>query len=359
MTSTVTGPVPALARREPPRATAARRPAWPRRRRPGDWLRLALASTLALVSAWAADRAAPTIVEINVFRLVNQLPAPVGAPLLGIMQAGALLAVPAFALLALLGGRRRLAAIVLWGGLTAWALAKLGQWLVDEDPPILRLSRVVQHGVAHTGTSFPSTHVAVAAGLAAVAGPYLARPGRRLLWLVTALVAVARLYVGLHLPVDVVGGLALGWGAGAALNLIWGVPAPGPSTAHVADVLGDLGLQARAIEQLPPERDRYRFRCRMGSGPDLLVKAADQEAAGDDWLWRLWRLVAFRELPDPVVGGTPAERAEHEAYVHLLAQRAGVRTPPLIATRTLDGPAALVVREWVDADAVGARELRG
>ena len=349
MASTVAGEATAHAGPGGPRPGRTARPPWPRQRRPGDLLRVALALPLVVAAAWAAHRAAPTVVEVNIFRLVNQLPTPVGAPLLGVMQTGALLAVPAFALIAVLAGRRRLAGMVLCGGTAAWGLAKMGQWLVDEDPPTLRLSRVVLHGMAHPGTSFPSTHVAVAAGLATVAGPYLTRPARRLGWLITAIVAAARVYVGLHLPVDVVGGLALGWGAGAAVNFLLGVPAPGPSAQQVAAVLAELGRPARTLEPQAPSGDRFRFRCRMEAGGDILVKTADQAAIADDWLWRLWRLVAFRELPEPVFGTTPAERSEHEAYVQLLAEQAGVRTPPLVATRSLGAQAALVMRGWVDA----------
>ena len=60
-------------------------------------------------------------------------------------------------------------------------------------------------------SSFPSGHAA-----SAVAGAYalaLVWPrGRRVLWTLAALVAVSRLYLGVHYPLDVVAGALLGWG---------------------------------------------------------------------------------------------------------------------------------------------------
>jgi len=53
-----------------------------------------------------------------------------------------------------------------------------------------------------------------AAAMATVASPYLGRSGRRTAWLLVALVAVARMYVGAHFPADVIGGFAVGWVVG-------------------------------------------------------------------------------------------------------------------------------------------------
>ncbi len=190
---------------------AGRGERWPTRRRPGDVLRL-IGGLVVLVTASVAVHAAhPTVVEINLFRLINELPDPAGAPLLGVMQLGALVAVPILAAGVLIMGRRRLALVVAVTGCGAWGAAKLIQYLVDEDPPQLRLSHVVLRDASHPGLAFPASHVAIVAALATVAAPYVRRSTGRLIWLVVALVAVARIYVGLHLPMDVVGGLALGW----------------------------------------------------------------------------------------------------------------------------------------------------
>lgn len=44
-----------------------------------------------------------------------------------------------------------------------------------------------------------------------MASPFLGRRAGKVAWLLAAMVCVARIYVGSHLPFDVVGGAALGW----------------------------------------------------------------------------------------------------------------------------------------------------
>ena len=61
------------------------------------------------------------------------------------------------------------------------------------------------------------------------AGPHLlARPGERR-GRSSPWSAIGRMYVGAHLPMDVIGGAALGWAVGAFVHLIWGAPGHRPS----------------------------------------------------------------------------------------------------------------------------------
>ncbi len=84
-----------------------------------------------------------------------------------------------------------------------------------------------------TGMSFVSGHAVIAWGVATLLRPYL--PGRWR-WVpvgIAALNAVARVHLGAHNPLDVVGGGAIGVALGAALTLITGTPvtAAGDATA--------------------------------------------------------------------------------------------------------------------------------
>lgn len=76
------------------------------------------------------------------------------------------------------------------------------------------------------GLGFVSGHAAVATFLATVAWPYLGRAGRWVAGTVAALVCLARVYVGAHLPLDVVGGAVLGIAVGTATLLLLGRPPP-------------------------------------------------------------------------------------------------------------------------------------
>ncbi|MGI8789952.1 MAG: phosphatase PAP2 family protein [Actinomycetota bacterium] len=133
------------------------------------------------------------------------------------MQLGSLSAVPASAGVGLLKRRPALAAdLVLAGGLS-WGAAKAMKVMVARERPALLLTEVLIHGREQGGSGFPSGHAAVAAALATVAGDHLPAPPRCPTVALIAAVALARVYIGAHMPVDVVGGGALGFTIGTAV----------------------------------------------------------------------------------------------------------------------------------------------
>ena len=193
-------------------------------RHPGDLVRVIAGTGLLVGSAAVASAGTVGTLERDLFQLVNNLPNAFETPLTVVMQVGALASVPASAAVALAARRPRLARDLAVAGAAVWVLARVVKNIVGRARPGELLSDLVlRHNV--TGLGYPSGHVAVAAALATAAGPYLPRPARRLTWFVVGVVAVARMYVGAHLPVDVVGGAALGWAIGAALHLTFGAPA--------------------------------------------------------------------------------------------------------------------------------------
>jgi undecaprenyl-diphosphatase len=64
----------------------------------------------------------------------------------------------------------------------------------------------------------------MAAVLAVVVTPWLPARWRVVPWILVGLVMIGRMYVGAHLPLDVVCGTALGLAVGGGLNLLLGVP---------------------------------------------------------------------------------------------------------------------------------------
>lgn len=188
---------------------------------------LALAGLILLVlSAIPVDAHHISSVERGAFRLVNDHTVLPFALVWALMQLGNILVVPVAAMIAAAARRWRLALGILVGGLATYYLAKVVKSLVTRGRPADLLDDVSIRGAAALGRGYVSGHAAVVTLLVMLAWAYLGRRGRILVVSLAAFVCLARMYVGAHLPLDIVGGIALGLGVGAEVRLILGRPLP-------------------------------------------------------------------------------------------------------------------------------------
>jgi membrane-associated phospholipid phosphatase len=163
--------------------------------------------------------------EAGVFGVLNGttvLPFVVVWP---VMQLGNVLIVPVTTLAAAAFRRWRLAAELLVAGTATYVLAKVVKGIWPRGRPDGLLSDVVIRGGDALGRGFVSGHAATLAALATVAWPWLGRRGRVAVVVLVAVVCLARVYVGAHLPLDVLGGAALGVAVGGLVRLAFGRPA--------------------------------------------------------------------------------------------------------------------------------------
>ena len=191
-----------------------------------------------------------------------------------------------------------------------------------------------------------SGHAAVAVAIATMIAPYL---GRRARWVAVAVamgVCLSRMYVGAHLPLDVVGGAALGWAAGSLVHLLLGAPGGRPSPERAAKALAEQGLQVTEVVPLGGRdaRRSARFRAVGPDGQRLFAKLIPRERRDEDLLYRVWRML-FRRRAEPgrPGSGPPPQQVEHEAYLGLLAGAAGVRTPRVVLAGPYGNGSGLLV----------------
>jgi undecaprenyl-diphosphatase len=155
------------------------------------------------------------------------------------------------------------------------------------------------------------------------------------------------MYVGAHLPFDVVGGAALGWAAGSLVLFVLGAPDPRPSLGRLRAVLSAHGLDPAGLAPVggdPRRSSRYV----TDGDPALFVKVVVAEWRDRDLLWRVWRRLTRRDRSRPVRVGSAHHEVEHEASMGLLAARAGVRVPEVLSVTSFDNGAGMLVQRRVD-----------
>ena len=189
----------------------------------GDQLLVALGGLVALVVCGLVARDGEVgSVEVDVFRAVNDLPAWPYPPLWLFQQFGNLIVAVVLGVLVALGLRR-------WKVAVAVVVATAGKlWLetvvksvVERRRPGTSIGDVNLRGDVPTGgLSFVSGHAVITAAVAGLLTPIL--PGRWKIvpWVVVALNGLARIYVGAHNPLDVVGGVGLGLVIAGVLNAV-------------------------------------------------------------------------------------------------------------------------------------------
>jgi undecaprenyl-diphosphatase len=167
--------------------------------------------------------------EESVFELVNDLPEALYPVLWPFQQLGALLAGPVVALVAVIMRRYRLALAAVLATVAKLGTERLVKAMVSRQRPGTSVGPDihVRGDVSVIGESFVSGHAVLIAALATIITPYLHGRWRLVPSVVVALVLVGRVYVGAHLPLDVLCGAGLGLAVGSVLNLLLGVPAEG------------------------------------------------------------------------------------------------------------------------------------
>jgi len=226
-----------LETRDPKRDTFASKAA---AHRPPPWSRLehlifALIGLVVLVVCGLIARSGDVgAAERRVFHWINDLPEFLYRPMWVFQQAGNLILAFLVVLIVAIVLRSRRLAIAAFGLVALkLLLERVVKQVVERQRPGTSIGDVVLRGsnVSVHGLSFVSGHAVLGAAVATVLTPYLPRWWRLLPWAFVVLNGVARIYVGAHNPIDVIGGVGLGMFIGGLLNIVLAPPTYQPEPA--------------------------------------------------------------------------------------------------------------------------------
>jgi membrane-associated phospholipid phosphatase len=173
--------------------------------------------------------------DVAVFRWMNHWPGWLYPPMWVVQLSGVIGTLPLLAIPAALFRRFRLAAALLAATGLKVLLEGVAKSFVQRGRPAETVSDVILRGKAAAhGLSFPSGHAMVIFAIATLVVPYFQGRWKVLPWALAAAVCLSRVYLGAHFPLDVMAGAGLGVFIGAALNVLFGVPAKPADTASPA-----------------------------------------------------------------------------------------------------------------------------
>lgn len=190
--------------------------------RRANGIRVIVAIVILLISAVPIEPLGLSDYERSIFEAINQLPDALVWVLGPIMELGNFLAIVGVSGIALwVTKRRRIALDLALSGLSAWLLSLVLKGAFGRGRPgDLLVDVIFRANAPESGLGFVSGHAAVSTALATVIAAYAGPPLRVTVAVLAATVAFARIYVGAHFPLDVIGGAALGWAIGSLVHFL-------------------------------------------------------------------------------------------------------------------------------------------
>ncbi len=172
---------------------------------------MALAGLVVFVaSAIAAGGQQLSSAEGFVFETIYGLPDGLTPLFLAITQLGSEWMVLVLALVAVTDKIKGLAFKVVVNGVATFIAVEYAKIMIARPRPFVLQDFVESREPLVAGYGFPSGHTAMATVLGFTLLPYLPRRFRPIVPVLVVLVGLSRIYMGVHAPLDIIGGLAIG-----------------------------------------------------------------------------------------------------------------------------------------------------
>lgn len=173
------------------------------------WLLLLVSLTVLFISAWQAKKGTLIFGEEHLLSLIYGMPDEFRLMFLVLTLLGSswIMAIVLIALL--IKERFDVALRVILSGFGAIFITALAKEFIGRPRPGL-LTDIFQRELFVFGYGYPSGHTALATSIALILGAYIPESRKAVVPIWIGVVAVSRLYLGVHAPLDIIGGFVIG-----------------------------------------------------------------------------------------------------------------------------------------------------
>lgn len=148
--------------------------------------------------------------EVQIFNTIFDWPHWLKPAMLAITMVGSSWFVAIVATYLLYKKRLSLALQVIIVGLSSYACVEVAKRLIDRPRPFVLLPDIQARELLVNGLGFPSGHTTAVTAIGLLLYRFLPKKYRYLVFIWIGLVGLSRIYLGVHAPLDVIGGFALG-----------------------------------------------------------------------------------------------------------------------------------------------------
>lgn len=211
-------------------------------------LQLAVALVVLLITVQLSRQAPMLDWEVALFRYIYGWPESLRLLFFVITQFGSIYVLMGLSLIYMARQHYHVVLRLLLSGLLAYLMSGVAKDLWGRMRPHEYLYGVTVLDYVVRGPGFPSGHTALATALGLTLA-YTHKKHRILLYTLIALVGISRINLGLHAPLDVIGGFAIGWACYALFR-------------HIAlhdSVLGPRRVSAQVVTPRPRLRKKVRL----------------------------------------------------------------------------------------------------